>query len=60
MHLRLYTALDSVLHVWDIFYCEGMKVIFHLALLLVQHTLGSVDWDPAGALASQALQDNYF
>lgn len=33
----------SVLRVWDMFFCEGVKVIFRVALVLLRHTLGSVE-----------------
>ncbi|KAM9305062.1 TBC1 domain family member 10B [Gastrophryne carolinensis] len=33
----------SVLRVWDMFFCEGVKVIFRVGLVLLRHTLGSVD-----------------
>ncbi|XP_028913947.1 TBC1 domain family member 10B [Ornithorhynchus anatinus] len=33
----------SVLRVWDMFFCEGVKIIFRVALVLLRHTLGSVD-----------------
>ncbi|XP_054438671.1 TBC1 domain family member 10B isoform X2 [Pteronotus mesoamericanus] len=33
----------SVLRVWDMFFCEGVKIIFRVALVLLKHTLGSVE-----------------
>uniref|UniRef100_A0A7N9CIJ0 TBC1 domain family member 10B n=1 Tax=Macaca fascicularis TaxID=9541 RepID=A0A7N9CIJ0_MACFA len=33
----------SVLRVWDMFFCEGVKIIFRVALVLLRHTLGSVE-----------------
>nr|XP_033801634.1 TBC1 domain family member 10B-like [Geotrypetes seraphini] len=33
----------SVLRVWDMFFCEGVKIIFRVGLALLRHTLGSVD-----------------
>ncbi|XP_029462653.1 TBC1 domain family member 10B [Rhinatrema bivittatum] len=33
----------SVLRVWDMFFCEGVKIIFRVGLVLLRHTLGSVD-----------------
>ncbi|XP_071946290.1 uncharacterized protein [Antedon mediterranea] len=31
----------SVLRVWDIFLCEGVKVLFKVALVIIKHTLSS-------------------
>ncbi|XP_014385329.1 PREDICTED: TBC1 domain family member 10B [Myotis brandtii] len=33
----------SVLRVWDMFFCEGVKIIFRVALVLLRHTLGSME-----------------
>ncbi|XP_066433312.1 TBC1 domain family member 10B-like [Eleutherodactylus coqui] len=33
----------SVLRVWDMFFCEGVKIVFRVGLVLLKHTLGSVD-----------------
>lgn len=33
----------SVLRVWDMFFCEGVKIIFRVGLVLLRNTLGSVD-----------------
>ncbi|XP_075784885.1 LOW QUALITY PROTEIN: TBC1 domain family member 10B [Pelodiscus sinensis] len=33
----------SVLRIWDMFFCEGVKIIFRVGLVLLQNTLGSVD-----------------
>lgn len=33
----------SVLRVWDIFFCEGVKVVFRVAISLVRNTIGSSD-----------------
>ncbi|XP_006896673.1 PREDICTED: TBC1 domain family member 10B, partial [Elephantulus edwardii] len=33
----------SVLRVWDMFFCEGVKIIFRVALVLLRHTLGSLE-----------------
>ncbi|XP_013921936.1 PREDICTED: TBC1 domain family member 10B, partial [Thamnophis sirtalis] len=33
----------SMLRVWDMFFCEGVKIIFRVGLVLLQNTLGSVD-----------------
>ncbi|XP_055265823.1 TBC1 domain family member 10B [Moschus berezovskii] len=33
----------SVLRVWDMFFCEGVKIIFRVALVLLRHTLGTVE-----------------
>ncbi|XP_055483253.1 TBC1 domain family member 10B [Psammomys obesus] len=33
----------SVLRVWDMFFCEGVKIIFRVALVLLRHALGSVE-----------------
>ena len=30
----------SVLRVWDMFLCEGSKVLFRTALVLLQYTIG--------------------
>uniref|UniRef100_UPI00358F2DBD TBC1 domain family member 10A isoform X2 n=1 Tax=Myxine glutinosa TaxID=7769 RepID=UPI00358F2DBD len=32
---------DSVLRVWDMFFCEGVKVMFRVALVLLRHALGT-------------------
>ncbi|XP_061458567.1 TBC1 domain family member 10A [Rhineura floridana] len=32
---------SSVLRVWDMFFCEGVKIIFRVGLVLLKHTLGS-------------------
>ncbi|XP_040272636.1 TBC1 domain family member 10A [Bufo bufo] len=32
---------SSVLRVWDMFFCEGVKIIFRVALILLKYTLGS-------------------
>uniref|UniRef100_A0A8C5Q1X7 TBC1 domain family member 10B n=1 Tax=Leptobrachium leishanense TaxID=445787 RepID=A0A8C5Q1X7_9ANUR len=34
---------SSVLRVWDMFFCEGVKIIFRVGLVLLKHTLGSAD-----------------
>ncbi|XP_043921524.1 TBC1 domain family member 10A [Protopterus annectens] len=34
---------SSVLRVWDIFFCEGVKTIFRVALVLLKHMLGSAE-----------------
>ncbi|KAJ1126151.1 hypothetical protein NDU88_004560 [Pleurodeles waltl] len=34
---------SSVLRVWDMFFCEGVKIIFRVGLVILRHTLGSVD-----------------
>ncbi|XP_030065354.1 TBC1 domain family member 10B [Microcaecilia unicolor] len=34
---------SSVLRIWDMFFCEGVKIIFRVGLVLLRHTLGSVD-----------------
>ncbi|XP_073491386.1 uncharacterized protein [Aquarana catesbeiana] len=34
---------SSVLRVWDMFFCEGVKIVFRVGLVLLRHTLGSVD-----------------
>ncbi|XP_006262868.4 TBC1 domain family member 10B [Alligator mississippiensis] len=34
---------SSVLRVWDMFFCEGVKIIFRVGLVLLRSTLGSVD-----------------
>nr|XP_054748757.1 cylicin-1-like [Lytechinus pictus] len=31
----------SVLRVWDMFFCEGVKILFRVALVLLKHTLGT-------------------
>ncbi|XP_070582869.1 TBC1 domain family member 10B [Erythrolamprus reginae] len=33
----------SVLRVWDMFFCEGVKIIFRVGLVLLRNALGSVD-----------------
>ncbi|KAM4698722.1 TBC1 domain family member 10B [Rhinophrynus dorsalis] len=33
----------SVLRVWDMFFCEGVKIVFRVGLVLLKHTLGSVE-----------------
>ncbi|XP_070800480.1 TBC1 domain family member 10B [Pituophis catenifer annectens] len=33
----------SVLRVWDMFFCEGVKIIFRVGLVLLRNTLGSVE-----------------
>ncbi|XP_050812652.1 LOW QUALITY PROTEIN: TBC1 domain family member 10B [Gopherus flavomarginatus] len=33
----------SVLRVWDMFFCEGVKIVFRVGLVLLRNTLGSVD-----------------
>ncbi|KAM4809016.1 TBC1 domain family member 10A [Rhinophrynus dorsalis] len=32
---------SSVLRVWDMFFCEGVKIIFRVALVLLKYSLGS-------------------
>ncbi|KAM4709542.1 TBC1 domain family member 10A [Discoglossus pictus] len=32
---------SSVLRVWDMFFCEGVKIIFRVALILLKYSLGS-------------------
>ncbi|XP_074062436.1 TBC1 domain family member 10A isoform X2 [Macrotis lagotis] len=32
---------SSVLRVWDMFFCEGVKILFRVGLVLLKHTLGS-------------------
>ncbi|XP_029475623.1 TBC1 domain family member 10A isoform X2 [Rhinatrema bivittatum] len=32
---------SSVLRVWDMFFCEGVKIIFRVGLILLKNTLGS-------------------
>uniref|UniRef100_A0A8D0LCD0 TBC1 domain family member 10A n=1 Tax=Sphenodon punctatus TaxID=8508 RepID=A0A8D0LCD0_SPHPU len=32
---------SSVLRVWDMFLCEGVKIVFRVGLVLLKHTLGS-------------------
>uniref|UniRef100_A0A8D0DXU2 TBC1 domain family member 10A n=1 Tax=Salvator merianae TaxID=96440 RepID=A0A8D0DXU2_SALMN len=32
---------SSVLRVWDMFFCEGVKIIFRVGLVLLKYTLGS-------------------
>ncbi|KAF7238847.1 TBC1 domain family member 10B [Varanus komodoensis] len=34
---------SSVLRVWDMFFCEGVKIIFRVGLVLLRNTLGSID-----------------
>ncbi|XP_035253987.1 TBC1 domain family member 10A-like [Anguilla anguilla] len=34
---------SCVLRVWDMFFCEGVKVVFRVGLVLLKLTLGSVD-----------------
>uniref|UniRef100_A0A8C8RE29 Rab-GAP TBC domain-containing protein n=1 Tax=Pelusios castaneus TaxID=367368 RepID=A0A8C8RE29_9SAUR len=34
---------SSVLRVWDMFFCEGVKILFRVGLVLLKHTLGSSD-----------------
>ncbi|XP_060048806.1 TBC1 domain family member 10A isoform X2 [Erinaceus europaeus] len=34
---------SSVLRVWDMFFCEGVKIIFRVGLVLLKHALGSPD-----------------
>nr|DBA22796.1 TPA: hypothetical protein GDO54_013797 [Pyxicephalus adspersus] len=34
---------SSVLRVWDMFFCEGVKIIFRVALILLKYTLGSTE-----------------
>lgn len=34
---------SSVLRVWDMFFCEGVKTIFRVALVLLKHMLGSIE-----------------
>ncbi|XP_068100211.1 TBC1 domain family member 10B [Hyperolius riggenbachi] len=34
---------SSVLRVWDMFFCEGVKIVFRVGLVLLRHTLGTVD-----------------
>ncbi|XP_054851403.1 TBC1 domain family member 10B [Eublepharis macularius] len=33
----------SVLRVWDMFFCEGVKIVFRVGLVLLRNTLGTVD-----------------
>ncbi|XP_070778604.1 TBC1 domain family member 10B [Enoplosus armatus] len=33
----------SVLRVWDMFFCEGVKIVFRVGLVLLKQVLGSVD-----------------
>uniref|UniRef100_A0A8C3H7U3 TBC1 domain family member 10B n=1 Tax=Chrysemys picta bellii TaxID=8478 RepID=A0A8C3H7U3_CHRPI len=33
----------SVLRVWDMFFCEGVKIVFRVGLVLLRNALGSVD-----------------
>uniref|UniRef100_A0A8C9ZQV4 TBC1 domain family, member 10b n=1 Tax=Sander lucioperca TaxID=283035 RepID=A0A8C9ZQV4_SANLU len=33
----------SVLRVWDMFFCEGVKIVFRVGLVLLKQMLGSVD-----------------
>ncbi|XP_063769450.1 TBC1 domain family member 10A [Pseudophryne corroboree] len=32
---------SSVLRVWDMFFCEGVKIVFRVALVLLKYSLGS-------------------
>ncbi|XP_051829067.1 TBC1 domain family member 10A [Antechinus flavipes] len=32
---------SSVLRVWDMFFCEGVKILFRVGLVLLKHSLGS-------------------
>ncbi|XP_073410923.1 TBC1 domain family member 10A [Dendrobates tinctorius] len=32
---------SSVLRVWDMFFCEGVKIVFRVALILLKYSLGS-------------------
>ncbi|XP_072004928.1 TBC1 domain family member 10A isoform X2 [Engystomops pustulosus] len=32
---------SSVLRVWDMFFCEGVKILFRVALILLKYSLGS-------------------
>ncbi|XP_043405602.1 TBC1 domain family member 10B isoform X2 [Chelonia mydas] len=34
---------SSVLRVWDMFFCEGVKIVFRVGLVLLRNALGSVD-----------------
>ncbi|KAM3863955.1 TBC1 domain family member 10B [Diretmus argenteus] len=34
---------SSVLRVWDMFFCEGVKIVFRVGLVLLKQVLGSVD-----------------
>ncbi|XP_072128147.1 TBC1 domain family member 10B-like [Mobula birostris] len=34
---------SSVLRVWDMFFCDGVKIIFKVGLVLLKHLLGSAD-----------------
>uniref|UniRef100_A0A8C2CVF2 TBC1 domain family, member 10b n=1 Tax=Cyprinus carpio TaxID=7962 RepID=A0A8C2CVF2_CYPCA len=34
---------SCVLHVWDMFFCEGVKIVFRVGLVLLKQMLGSVD-----------------
>ncbi|XP_034567573.1 TBC1 domain family member 10A-like [Notolabrus celidotus] len=34
---------SSVLRVWDMFFCEGVKIVFRVGLVLLKQMLGSVD-----------------
>ncbi|KAM4717030.1 LOW QUALITY PROTEIN: TBC1 domain family member 10B [Anableps anableps] len=34
---------SSVLRVWDMFFCEGVKIIFRVGLVLLKQVLGSVE-----------------
>ncbi|KAJ8364412.1 hypothetical protein SKAU_G00132430 [Synaphobranchus kaupii] len=34
---------SCVLHVWDMFFCEGVKVVFRVGLVLLKQMLGSVE-----------------
>ncbi|XP_015666046.2 TBC1 domain family member 10B-like [Protobothrops mucrosquamatus] len=60
----------SVLRVWDMFFCEGVKIIFRVGLVLLRNALGSVDklrscqgmyetMEKLRNLPVQALQEEY-
>ncbi|XP_063157443.1 TBC1 domain family member 10B isoform X2 [Candoia aspera] len=60
----------SVLRVWDMFFCEGVKIIFRVGLVLLRNTLGSVDklrscqgmyetMEKLRNLPVQAMQEDY-
>ncbi|XP_060112736.1 TBC1 domain family member 10B [Heteronotia binoei] len=60
----------SVLRVWDMFFCEGVKIIFRVGLVLLRNTLGSVDklrscqgmyetMEKLRNLPAQAMQEDY-
>ncbi|CAI9589187.1 unnamed protein product [Staurois parvus] len=34
---------SSVLRVWDMFFCDGVKIIFRVALILLKYTIGSTE-----------------